>query len=106
MVPGNQLECGLLEGRWKHAESSFSMRKDKKLPKEDTEHEIQTSDKLIWCFRVLRASPAAAATATTRGVSHCGLPIYIKKYLKAKLRIMETQIFHHPKIHLIFKKPS
>jgi hypothetical protein len=58
----------------------FSMRKDKKLPKEDTEHEIQTSDKLIWCFRVLTASPAAA---TTRGVSHCGLPIYIRKYLKA-----------------------
>jgi hypothetical protein len=31
------------------------------------------------------------------GVSHCGLAIYIKKYLKAKRRIMETQIFHHAK---------
>jgi hypothetical protein len=30
----------------------------------------------------------------TRGVSHCGLAVYIKKYLKTKRRIMETQIFH------------
>jgi hypothetical protein len=36
----------------------------------------------------------------TRGVSHYGLAIYIKKY------IMETQIFHHAKILLIFKKCS
>jgi hypothetical protein len=34
----------------------------------------------------------------TRVVSHCGLAIYIKKYLKAKEEIMETQIFHHAKI--------
>jgi hypothetical protein len=34
----------------------------------------------------------------TRGVSHCSLAIYIKKYLKAKQRIMETQILHHAKI--------
>ncbi len=27
------------------------------------------------------------------GVSHCGLAIYIKKYLKGKRRIMKTQIF-------------
>jgi hypothetical protein len=75
------------------------MRKDKKGPKEDTEHEIQTSDKLIWCFHVLRASPAAAAaTTTTRGVSHCGLPIYIKKYLKANKELyMKTQIFSSSK---------
>jgi hypothetical protein len=35
-----------------------------------------------------------------RSVSHCGLAIYMKKYLKAKgkRRIMETQIFHHAKI--------
>jgi hypothetical protein len=34
------------------------------------------------------------------GVSHYGgLAIYMKKYVKAKeRRIMETQIFHHPKI--------
>jgi len=32
------------------------------------------------------------------GVSHCGLAIYIKKYLKAKRRITEIQIFHHAKI--------
>jgi hypothetical protein len=29
--------------------------------------------------------------------------IYIKKYLKAKEKIMETQIFHHEK-NIIFKK--
>jgi hypothetical protein len=34
----------------------------------------------------------------TNGVSYCGLAIYIKKYLKAKKRIMKTQIFHHAKI--------
>jgi hypothetical protein len=26
------------------------------------------------------------------------LPFYIKKYLKAKRKIMETQIFHHAKL--------
>jgi hypothetical protein len=31
------------------------------------------------------------------------LPIYIKKYLKAKEKFMETQIFHHAK-NIIFKK--
>jgi hypothetical protein len=39
----------------------------------------------------------------TRGVSHCGLAIYIKKYLKAKEEIMEIQIFHHAK-NIIFQK--
>jgi len=38
-------------------------------------------------------------------VSHCGLAIYIKKYLKVKRRILETQIFHNGKI-IIFKKSS
>jgi hypothetical protein len=37
-------------------------------------------------------------TQKTRGVSHCGLAIYIKKYLKAKQELMETQIFHQAKI--------
>jgi hypothetical protein len=41
----------------------------------------------------------------TRGVSLCGLPFYLKKYLKAKEEIMETQIFHHTK-NVIFKKSS
>jgi hypothetical protein len=36
--------------------------------------------------------------SVTRGVSHCGLAIYIKTYLKGKRRIMETQIFQHAKI--------
>ncbi len=34
----------------------------------------------------------------TRGVSHCGLAIYIEMYLHAKERISETQIFHQAKI--------
>jgi hypothetical protein len=31
-------------------------------------------------------------------VSHCGLAIYIKKYLKEKEELWKTQIFHHAKI--------
>jgi hypothetical protein len=38
--------------------------------------------------------------------THCGLAIYIKKYLEAKERIMETQIFQSAKKIIIFKKPS
>jgi hypothetical protein len=35
------------------------------------------------------------------------LPFYIKKYLKAKRRIMELKyLFHHAKIYLIFFKKS
>jgi len=41
----------------------------------------------------------------TRGVSHYGLAIYIKNYLKAKRRIMDTPIFHHAK-NIIFKTSS
>jgi hypothetical protein len=34
------------------------------------------------------------------------LPFTLKKYLKAKEEIMETQIFHHAKeLYLIFKNP-
>jgi hypothetical protein len=33
----------------------------------------------------------------TRGASHCELAIYNKKYLNAKRKIMEIQIFHHAK---------
>jgi hypothetical protein len=40
-----------------------------------------------------------------RDMSRCGLAIYIKKYLKAKERIMEIQIFHCAK-NIIFKKSS
>jgi hypothetical protein len=29
----------------------------------------------------------------TRGVSHCGLAIYIKKYLKAKIELMKPKYF-------------
>jgi hypothetical protein len=38
-------------------------------------------------------------TQTTSVSSHYGLAIYIKKYLKGKRRIMETQIFHDAKIY-------
>jgi hypothetical protein len=31
-------------------------------------------------------------------VSHCGLAIYIKKYLKAKEELWKLKIFHHAKI--------
>jgi hypothetical protein len=34
----------------------------------------------------------------TRSVSHCGLAIYILKYLKAKEEFLKTQIVHHAKI--------
>jgi len=52
---------------------------------------------LIWDFVV--------GAYGTRGVSQCGLAIYIKKYLKAKRRIMETQIFHHSKNYNLQKNP-
>jgi hypothetical protein len=41
----------------------------------------------------------------TRGVSHCSLAIYIKKYLKGKRRIMKTQNIS-PCKNIIFKKSS
>jgi hypothetical protein len=34
------------------------------------------------------------------------LPFTLKIYLKAKRRIMETQIFHHAKKYNLQKKPS
>jgi len=36
-------------------------------------------------------------------VSHCGLAIYIKKYLKAKEELWKLKYFHHAK-NIIFKK--
>jgi hypothetical protein len=39
-----------------------------------------------------------------RDVSHCGLAIYIKKYLNAKEELRKFQIFHHPK-KISSKKP-
>jgi len=44
----------------------------------------------------------------TRGVSHCGLAISIKKYLKAKEELWKLKyyLFHHAKIYPIFKKKS
>jgi hypothetical protein len=39
------------------------------------------------------------------GVTHCGLAIYIKKYLKAKKIFMKIQIFHHAKKYNLQKNP-
>jgi hypothetical protein len=36
----------------------------------------------------------------TRGVSHCGLPIYIKKYLKAKEELWKLKYFTAQKYNL------
>jgi hypothetical protein len=44
----------------------------------------------------------AASRRKTRGVSHCGLAIYIKKYLKAK----EGNKNISPGTNIIFKKSS
>jgi hypothetical protein len=48
--------------------------------------------------RYIGVSLDAKVKEETRGMSHCGLAIYIKKYLKAKRRIIKTQIiFQHAK---------
>jgi hypothetical protein len=41
-------------------------------------------------------------TTTTRGVSHCGLAVYIKKYMKAKEELWKLKYFLCKNI--IFKK--
>jgi hypothetical protein len=51
--------------------------------------------KLSWCIR----------TPTTRGVSHCGLAIYIKKYIKIqKKNYVNSNI--SPCKNIIFKSSS
>jgi len=40
----------------------------------------------------------------TRGVSQCGLAIYIKKYLKANEKLWKLKYFTIAKIYIIFKK--
>jgi hypothetical protein len=48
-----------------------------------------------------------SVTSTTRGVSHYGLAIYIKKYLNAKKKNYgNSNIFHHAKIYQSSKKSS
>jgi hypothetical protein len=37
-------------------------------------------------------------TTITRGATHCGLAIYIKKYLKAKKELWKLKYCHHAKI--------
>jgi len=41
-----------------------------------------------------------AMTLSTRGVSHCGLAIYIKKYLKAKEELWKLKYFTMQKYNL------
>jgi hypothetical protein len=36
----------------------------------------------------------------TRGVSHCGLTVYIKKYLKVKEELQKLKYFTMPKYNL------
>jgi hypothetical protein len=53
----------------------------------------------------LDAKIGITTTTTTRSVSHFGLAIYIKMYLKAKEELRKLKyLFHHAKIELIFKK--
>jgi hypothetical protein len=40
----------------------------------------------------------ASAWDKTRGVSHCCLAIYIKKYVKEKEELRKLKYFHHAKI--------
>jgi hypothetical protein len=40
----------------------------------------------------------------TRGASHCGLAIHIKKYLKAKEELQKLKYFTIQKYNKIFKK--
>jgi hypothetical protein len=45
----------------------------------------------------------------TRGVSHCGLAIYIKKYLKAEEKLWKLKYFTMQKYNLqkiLYKKPK
>jgi hypothetical protein len=48
--------------------------------------------------------PQQSCVKKTRGVSHCGLAIYIEKYFKTKEELWKTQIFISPCKHIIFKK--
>jgi hypothetical protein len=48
---------------------------------------------------------AKIGLTTTTSVSHFGLAIYIKMYLKGKEELWKLKyLFHHAKIDLIFKK--
>jgi hypothetical protein len=53
---------------------------------------------LILCNSTLQTAPNIEIK--TRGVSHCGLGIYIKKYLKAKEELWKLQYFTMQKYNL------
>jgi hypothetical protein len=50
-----------------------------------------------------------SGSSTTRGALHCGLPICIKKYLKAKEKLWKLKYFTMQKYNLqkiLYKKPQ
>jgi len=59
---------------------------------------INTHDELQMIWRL------GPKKTITRGVSHCGLAIYIKKYLKAKEELCKVK-YCTIKIYIIFKNP-
>jgi len=73
---------------------SLLSRSEKNYPgQHGGKHKANMPTKTIWCKK-------------TRGVSHCGLAIYIEKYLKTKEELWKTQIFISPSKQIIFKKSS
>ncbi len=56
--------------------------------REAKKKKTQTAPDLDWLARASGKEPGQ-----TRGVSHCGLAIYIKKYLKAKEELWKLKYF-------------
>jgi hypothetical protein len=59
----------------------------------------------IDCGQKQERNNAKPSSLVTRGVSHCGLAIYIKKYLKTKEESWKLKYFTMQK-NIIFKKSS
>jgi hypothetical protein len=53
--------------------------------------------------KTVQSFPYEQKPNKTRGVSHYGLAINIKRYLKGKRKITKTQIFHHTKAYNLEK---
>jgi hypothetical protein len=67
---------------------------------------VLTPNQRSWDKTIKRTSQPIKGrdTNTTRGVSHCGLAIYIKKYLKAKEELWKFKYFTIQKYNL-WKNP-
>jgi hypothetical protein len=63
---------------------------------------VLTPNQRLWHETIQRTSQPIKGhdTKTTRGVSHCGLAIYIKKYLKAKQELWKFKYFTMQKYNL------